>query len=147
MLAAVRGAYGRHGFTLMEVVAVITILAVLAVFAVPRFVASKAESRTAAVEALADSVRSGAALAHTLWLARGRPNSVTVEGRKVAIVNGYPDLATIDATVPNTAGFTYSSATGVFARADVAGPCTVTYILATADGSPSIAVETTGCSP
>ena len=70
-------------------------------------------------------------------------------GRLMAywIVNGYPDLATIDATVANTSGFTYSSATGVFARSDVAGPCTVTYILAAVDGSPSIAVQTTGCNP
>jgi MSHA pilin protein MshA len=140
-------AYDSRGFTLMEVAVVVTILAILAVFAVPRLVAIKAESRTAAVEALADSVRSGAALAHTLWLARGRPTSVTLDGRKVAIVNGYPDLATIDATVANTSGFTYSSATGVFARSDAAGPCTVTYIVAAVDGSPSIAVQTTGCTP
>jgi MSHA pilin protein MshA len=158
MLAVMAGIHRRHqatiertsdwrGFTLMEVVAVVTILAILAVFAVPRFLAIKAQSRAAAVDALADSVRSGAALAHTLWLARGRPRLVTLQGRNVAIVNGYPDLATVDATVADASGFTYSSATGVFAKMDVAGRCTVTYIPAAADSAPSIAVETSGCNP
>ena len=61
----------QGGFTLIELVVVITILGILAAFAIPRFVSLETRARTASRDALAGSVRSGAALAHALWLANG----------------------------------------------------------------------------
>ena len=61
------------GFTLIELVVVITILGILAAFAVPRFASLEGQARLAATQALAGSVRSGASLAHALWLGSRRP--------------------------------------------------------------------------
>ncbi len=67
----------QGGFTLIELVVVITILGILAAFAVPRFASLEGQARLAATQALAGSVRSGAALSHALWLAQGNPASVS----------------------------------------------------------------------
>jgi MSHA pilin protein MshA len=132
----------QGGFTLIELVVVITILGILAAFAVPRFVAIDQQARVASRDALAGSVRSGSALAHAMWLATGQPANVNMEGQVVNIVNGYPDRATITNTLsdPNVTsyGFTYTAATGVFARPTGAA-CTVTYTGAAAGAAPNIA--------
>lgn len=137
--------FNQGGFTLIELVVVITILGILAAFAVPRFVSLETEARSAAVQALAGSVRSGAALAHALWLAQGQTSPVTMEGQSIALVNGYPDLATIDDTLADTSGFTYAAGTGVFSKTGASGACTVTYTQAAANGAPGVAVDTSGC--
>jgi len=117
----------RSGFTLIEVVVVITILGILVAFAIPRFSALEVESRTAARDALAGSIRSGAALSHALWLAQGQPASVTMEEQTVTMVNGYPSLATVNRTIDHVTGFTYTADTGVFLKKGGAATCTVTY--------------------
>ena len=65
----------QGGFTLIELVVVVTILGILAAFAVPRFASLEGQARLASTQALAGSVRSGASLAHALWLAQGDPSS------------------------------------------------------------------------
>ena len=89
------------GFTLIELVVVITILGILAAFAVPRFASLEGQERLASTQALAGSIRSGAALAHAVWLAQGDPasTSVTMEGQPITMAFGYPDAATIDGTL------------------------------------------------
>jgi len=129
----------EKGFTLIELVVVITILGILAAFAVPRFAALEVQARTAARDALAGSVRSGAALSHALWLAQSSPATVTMEGQTINMVNGYPDLATVNLTIGDLAGFTYTAATGVFLKTGGAATCTVTYAQAAgANLAPSI---------
>jgi MSHA pilin protein MshA len=124
------GVARQRGFNVVEV----------AGFAVPRFISLEAEARAASRDALAGSVRSAAALAHALWLAGGRPSSVTMDGRVVAIVNGYPSAASIDDALPNHAGFRYtqSGATGTFTSHEVE-TCRVTYTEASPNGPPTIA--------
>jgi MSHA pilin protein MshA len=132
----------QRGFTLIELVVVITILGILAAFAVPRFASLEVQARSASVQALAGSVRSGAALSHALWLAQSQPPTVTMEGSTITMSNGYPNLLTINSTLADTTGFSYDSNTGVFSKTG-ASNCTVTYAAAPANGAPTITVNPT----
>jgi MSHA pilin protein MshA len=129
----------QTGFTLIELVVVITILGILAAFAVPRFASLEVEAREASINALAGSVRSGSALAHALFLATGN-NPVSMEGQSIALVNGYPDLATIDDTLADLSGFSYDAGTGTFSMTGAPATCSFTYTQAPANGAPTVSV-------
>lgn len=139
----------RDGSSLIELVVVIIILGILAAFAVPRFASREAETRETATEALGGRIRSGAALAHVLYVVDGaNPSAVNMEGTRVAIANGYPTIAGIDATLSDDSGFTHASGSGVWTYTDAAEPrnCSVTYIEARLLGEPpSIIIDTSGC--
>ena len=142
------------GFTLVELVVVITILAILAAFAIPRFTSIEGQARLAATQALAGSIRSGAALAHALWLAQSDQVSTTVymEGQPIAMVFGYPDAATIGDTLVEHTGFALSTAAGkaVFSSQSPSGTqipnCFVTYTPPAAPNeAPHVVATTGGC--
>jgi MSHA pilin protein MshA len=144
----------QGGFSLIELVVVITILGILAAFAVPRFASLEGQARLASTQALAGSVRSGAALAHALWLAQGDPASasVTMEGQPITMAYGYPDAATIEGTLVEYAGFELTTAGGsaVFTKQSKSGGavanCFVTYTPAAgANQAPQVAATTGGC--
>jgi MSHA pilin protein MshA len=139
---------GNGGFTLIELVVVISILGILAAFAVPRFIALEGRARAATVQSLAGSVRSSATMVHGLWMASGNPGTVTVEGQTITITNGYPNRATIDNTLVDLNGFTYTQGNGIFNRVGATTPaqCRVTYTPpAAANLPPTIVVVSTGC--
>ena len=91
------------GFTLIELVVVITILALLAGLALPKFAALQADARLSKMNAAMGSVKSAAAMAHAMLIARGFDANFTgtpapaivIEGTTVAYENGYPTAASV----------------------------------------------------
>lgn len=144
----------QGGFTLIEIVVVVTILGILAAFAVPRFASLEGEARIAATQALAGSVRSGASLAHALWLAEGDPSaaSVTMEGQAVLLSFGYPSATSIADTLVEHSGFALDASGGaaVFTKTSSSGApiegCFVTYTPSMgANDAPEVVATTSGC--
>ena len=146
----------QTGFTLVEIVVVLTILGILAAFAVPRFASLESQTRLASTQSLAGSVRSGAALAHAVWLAQGdaASTSVTMEGIAVEMENGYPTAAGIDDTLIDYSGFVFTTPTGTarFTKASPGTPpveianCFVSYTPpSAANAAPTVVTTTGGC--
>lgn len=139
----------QAGFTLIELVVVITILGILAAFAIPRFASLETEARIGVIEGLAGSVRSSAALSHSLWLTQKSPATVLVEGNLINITNGYPIADDIDNTLVDFTGYDFAVAggTATFTRPAAPTPaqCSVAYTAAVAGSPPLIVVDLTGC--
>jgi MSHA pilin protein MshA len=138
------------GFTLVELVVVIAILGIIAAFAVPRFGSLESEARKAATQGLHGSIRSAAAMAHSMHVLKG-VSPVVMEGNPITIVNGYPDYLTIEDTLTDTAGFTVSYTVlpplmAIFAKDGAPGACEVAYHGAwVPDTAPVIVVDLSGC--
>ncbi|GGK04304.1 pilin [Pseudomonas matsuisoli] len=144
-----------RGFTLIELIVAIALVGILAAVAIPRFANFGTDARVAALQGVAGSMRSAAAIVHSAYLVNGSVNNVPtgVEGAQINTQYGYPDAygdGIIAAAGISTNDFAVSHKDGVTMvksrNAPDADACKVEYTKAmNANTPPVVLVTTSGC--
>jgi MSHA pilin protein MshA len=132
----------NQGFSLTEFVVAVTLIGILAAFAIPRFTHLANHARASEVVGLSTNLREAARLAHSQYLASGRNGtSATVNGRSIALVNGYPDASSngIRNAIFDVGGFKAQAAANSVKFSKTGAPadahCSVIYNTAPAESS------------
>ena len=97
---------------------------------------------------MSGSIRSGAALAHSLWISQSI-NPVVMEGNSIDLTQGYPDATHIANTLSDLSGYTVVVNGGndqaTFSKDGAVGTCEVVYNDALVNNAPVITTDTAGC--
>lgn len=132
-------------FPLPELLCAAIVAGMLSVLAYEEIGKADARRRSMAMTGLAGSLRSGAALAHSIWLTNGANSSVITLASEKAIeidpVTGYPSATRrgIRGVVNNLTGFAaaHNGTSYVFSIAGVpSATCNVTYVTGFLIGEP-----------
>jgi MSHA pilin protein MshA len=116
----------------------------------PRFADLTGDARRAALQGLAGSLSSAAAIGHAIYLTRSLASTggtYSADGATVTLAYGYPSAATVSGGIQDFTGFTASAAAGVatYAKSGSPGTCNITYTEVTSGGFPTIAYNSGGC--
>ena len=136
----------QAGFTLIELIVVIVILGIMAATALPKFADMSTEARVAKMQAAAGSMKTAAATAHAVYIAKGSTgSSITMDGETISMENGYPTAGSI-ATAAGLDSSDYEIDTATAGQAVVTpdtshSSCKVTYVAAKVDDPGTPAVE------
>ena len=136
------------GHTATDLAVLLGILGILAALAYPRYEALRAETRKALVRSLGSNVQVSAQVAHLTWIIQNEPPTIEYNDQVIDMLNGYPDAASIAATLANFVGFEHLvGAAANFRKIDAREPdaCKVSYAHDSADSSPLIDILTSGC--
>lgn len=137
-----------RGFTLVELIVFVGTITIMAAMAYPRFIMIETGARKALVTSLGSSVSAAARQAHYLWIIKGKPAAIDMEGQTITMLNGYPDEASIDNSLMDYSGFQFNNAAVArFSKigAPLRNTCMVTYADAVAGSRPAVTVFTSGC--
>ncbi len=136
--------YGK--ISRVDAAILVAVVAMAVAVAVPRHWQMASSQRQDEVAALAQGMTSTTALAHARWSAAGGPLTLATPRGKVAMVHGYPSVATLPLLFEPSEVAAFRHAAGRWQHAGTDGPCGVRYGAPAAPGErPAIVVDASGC--
>ncbi len=110
----------QKGFTLIELVVVIVILGILAATAAPKFIDLTGDAKRSVMKGVQGSIESAVSMVHAKALVAGKTvgsNTVIIDSKHYALVNGYPAAASLSGGT----GADAANAIGILGLLDING--------------------------